>query len=284
MADRKLRIGRISFSNLFPIFRVLEESPHTHLYEFVEGHPAELNRTLRDGKLDLSPSSSVEYLRNSGLYTLIPGNSISSRGPVRSIILLSRVPIGSLGGREIAVTHKTASSSALLEVLLRKFHGISAALVPTSAPLEEAAREHDAYLSIGDEALVAQARALPMGACPGEEGCRLGSIGDKTLRIYDLGDLWYRETGLPFVFALWIVRRDAAAGKKDLLDVFSEDLDRARSGAVARLEELAAAPGLPLPTEEMIPYWRGILYGLDENCLRGLEAFRASLSELGLLS
>ena len=79
----KLRIGKISYVNMYPIFHALEGEFRNPSYEFVEGYPSELNRMLRDGELDVSPSSSIEYLRHKDMYTYLDGHSVSSRGPWR---------------------------------------------------------------------------------------------------------------------------------------------------------------------------------------------------------
>ena len=90
---QKLKIGKISFLNIFPIFKTLEGDLYCPEYEFVEGFPTELNEMLQKGEIDISPSSSVEYLKDKEQYTFLDGHGISARGPVRSILLFSRLPI-----------------------------------------------------------------------------------------------------------------------------------------------------------------------------------------------
>ena len=92
----KLRIGKIAYENLFPIFYMLQSEFDSPDYEYIEGVPSELNGKIRNGEIDVSPSSSIEYLRNKDKYRLIENNSISSSGPVKSIYLFSRTPIEDL--------------------------------------------------------------------------------------------------------------------------------------------------------------------------------------------
>ncbi|MGW8273263.1 MAG: MqnA/MqnD/SBP family protein, partial [Thermodesulfovibrionales bacterium] len=73
-----LRIGKIRYANLYPVFYTLERECAKSQFTFIEGVPSEVNRLLRDGMVDISPSSSIEYLRASTLYKLIEGHSISS--------------------------------------------------------------------------------------------------------------------------------------------------------------------------------------------------------------
>jgi len=120
----KLRIGKIPYANLFPIFYMLEKECDCSSYEFVEGVPSVLNKMLRDGEIDVSPSSSIEYLRNPSLYRIIDGHSISSKGHVKSILLFSKIPIVELNGGTIYVSSQSETSVALLDIILKKFYTI----------------------------------------------------------------------------------------------------------------------------------------------------------------
>lgn len=285
-----LLIGKMPFANLHPLFYVLEREFPTEGFEFVEGYPSALNRMLREGALDVSPSSSVEYLRHADKYFYLDGHSISCRGPIRSIFLFSSAPLESLGGTDIHVTHQSETSVALLEIILRKFHSIPRSrcrLISTAEPFEQALAHRAAYLSIGDEALRAMRIARPAGS--GLEGTvegtghRTGTIGGRLFYIFDLGDLWHRETGLPFTFALWIARKNLSASKTKLLESFQRNLDFAKALLPEKFPEAALSPGLPLPPEEIVSYWKGITYGFDGECKKGLELFRKYLEELNLL-
>jgi chorismate dehydratase len=261
-----LKIGRFFYSNLFPIYYMLDKEADCSFYEFVEGVPSFLNREIREGRIDVSPSSSIEYLRNHDRYDLIEGHSISSRGPVGSVFLFSRRPLEQLGGSVVLTSSQSETSVALLRIILEKFLGIKCEFRSTPDHLEKVMQSSDACLVIGDDAL--------------KESLRWPS-----LHIYDIGDLWYRHTGLPAVFALWIVRKESSSGKKDLVRRFTQDLDKAKASALKNLDEVAAAspPGSYLSREELVSYWRGISYDFGEDHKRGLELFRQSASELDLL-
>jgi chorismate dehydratase len=185
-----LRVGRIPYANLLPIFHALLESGAPQEAAFVDGHPSDLNRMLRAGELDLSPSSSIEYAMRPELYLLCPGISISCRSSVMSVLLLSNVPLRELPPDPIAVTGTSDTSVMLLEILLRESLGRRNALVRTELPPSEALRRYPAYLAIGDEAIRA-------------------SVHRTGPHITDLGEWWRNETGKPFVFALWIAARAA---------------------------------------------------------------------------
>ncbi|MDA8077481.1 MAG: menaquinone biosynthesis protein [Nitrospiraceae bacterium] len=262
----KLRIGRFSYSNLFPIFYMLDREADCSLYEFIEGVPSELNRKIRQGEIDVSPSSSIEYLRNQDLYDLIPNHSISSRGPVGSIFLFSKRPIEALDGLTVLTTSQSETSVALLRIILTKFYDISCRLMPTAEPISTALRSHEAYLLIGDDALT-EALKWPK------------------LHIYDLGDLWYKNTGLPSVFALWIVRRLCCSDRPGLVERFRTDLDLAKDRALRDLSSVAAASPLRhiLTLEELVAYWKGISFDFGDEHRQGLDLFGGYARQLGLI-
>lgn len=267
-----LRIGKINYANLFPIFYMLERECDCSHYEFIEGVPSTLNRMLRNGEIDISPSSSIEYLRHQDKYTIIDGHSISSEGPVGSIFLLSRNPIERLKGTTILTTSQSETSVVLLHIILKKFYEIECLLIPTDDPLDVIVKEAEAYLSIGDEAMKAKKTIAGM-------------------YIYDLGELWYRHTGLPFVFALWIVRKNCHTEKPEFFERFLQDLSRAKVQALGNLDEIAKEfqplllkhHSLLVKEDELISYWRGISYDLGEKQRKGLELFGKYSGESGLL-
>jgi chorismate dehydratase len=261
-----LRIGKINYTNLFPVFSMLEKGADCSAYEFTEGVPSVVNRLLREGKIDVSPSSSIEYLRRKTLYTLLEGHSISSFGPIRSILLFSTTPIEALNGLTVLASSQSETSVALLDITLRKFYGFDCPLKSSQEPLSEAMKSYSAYLLIGDDAM-REARMQP------------------GLHTYDLGDIWYKKTGLPFVFALWIARNDCCMNAPLLLERFRKDLDKAKDRALKNLKAIAReSPIIPvLSEEELVSYWRGISYDLNDEHKKGLVLFRKYAAELKLI-
>lgn len=261
---KKLKIGKIPYTNLFPIFYMLEQKCDGTRYEFIEGVPAELNTMIRSGDLDVSPSSSIEYLRHSDLYELIEGHSVSSIGKVGSILLFSRVTIETLNGLTILTTAQSETSSALLDIILKKFYQISCPLESTSESLEAAMKSHNAYMLIGDEAL--------------NESLRWPE-----LHVYDLGELWHYHTGLPFTFALWFSRKNS--GKSDLIEQFKKDLQTAKDAANNNIELIVSqSPFRKLFTEEaLVAYWKSISYDFGAEHKKGLDLFRTYAEAIGIL-
>jgi chorismate dehydratase len=279
-----LRVGRISYLNLLPVFSALEEITGPGKYDFIEGFPSELNRMLRRGELDISPSSSIEYLRDKGSYLYLKGHSISSRGAVRSVLLFSRVPIEDISRHQIMATHHSETSIALLRVILRKFHAHDCGLEVTREPFYEAIRRHSAYLSIGDDALMALHEANVLDIERPANCHAICSISHQVFYVYDLGELWTVHTGLPSVYALWTYRAGLSDEKAVLVEEFGRDLASATEYAMKNLASIAAKDGVKIPPAEAAAYWEGIEYGLPDDCLEGLGLFERYLHETGILA
>ncbi len=277
----KLKIGRIFYLNLFPIFHALRGKGNG--YRFADGYPSMLNGMLRRGELDLSPSSSIEYLRHPDLYQLLPGHSISARSEIRSILFVTKYPINELSGKKVCSTHHSETSRALLEIVLKKFYKQDVKIDVTELPLEEALKTHDAYLAIGDQALFA-GKSLHIDYAREFEDCLPVRLDGRSYIACDLGVLWRRATGKPFVFALWIANKNSLAEKKRLFDQFTADLEEAKTYALSHLHEIARQSGITeLTEEELVSYWNVITYGFGEEEREGLELFRRYSRELGLI-
>ncbi|GAB4365642.1 MAG: hypothetical protein Kow00128_08370 [Deltaproteobacteria bacterium] len=258
-----LRVGKIPYANLAPFFHALETRCSLEGIRIVPGHPAALNRMLREGTIDLSPSSSIEYGLHPERYLLCPGLSVSSRERVMSVVLLSHEPPASLPAEPIAVTGRSDTSVVLLEILLRESLGKRNRLIRTDLSPREALRRYPAYLAIGDEAI-------------------RSSLDGTARRVTDLGAWWHRETGLPFAFALWIVTRKAAAERAGRVRAFAGTLLEAKAHALEAIRH----PGAPsfgpawIPPEFLREYWRHLSYDLDRE-LEGLSLFYRLAHRIG---
>jgi chorismate dehydratase len=185
-----IRLGRISYVNMAPVFYRLEAE-----VDEVSGVPTELNRRLLAGEIDLAPISSIEYARNAETLRILPRLCVGSEGAVDSIQLVSRRPLEQV--RSVAVTPESATSVVLTKVLLPE---------AVQVPLGE---EADATLLIGDAAL-------------------RSAFEDPTPH-YDLGRLWLERTGLPMVFAVWAAPEPVAAGIAALEDALVASVRLARA-------------------------------------------------------
>ncbi len=263
----KLKIGEIIYANCTPLYTMLKKNSDCSGFEFVPGEPAKLNRLLASGEIDVSSSSSIEYARRWREYLAVPGISISSRGRVGSILLFSRRPIEELSGAEISVSSASATSVVLLKSLLKFRYGLQAKLIPERPVLKDMLEGRQAALIIGDEALK-ENLALDLS---------------QGLEIYDLGALWLEFTGLPFVYALWMMREDSREREPSLAERFKAGIIAARESAATRYEEIAsnAPESAWMGVGGLVDYWETMSYDLTDEHIAGLMKFYGFARELG---
>lgn len=183
-----LRVGSVPYLNAVPLTRGLED-------QIVFAPPARLAELLRAGKLDAALVSVTEVLFHDD-YDVLDGISVASLGEVKSVFLAHRKPLEEL--QHIACDPASLTSVNLLKVLLAE-RGLQPEFTPL--PNYHDAPFHDGVLLIGDPAL---------------QFLRAGHPHE----IWDLGTAWNGLTGLPFVYAVWALRRgvDSAAIRHVLRD------------------------------------------------------------------
>ena len=175
----KFRVGSVRALNAVPLTRGLEG-------EIVYDVPSKLAQLLQRDELDAALVSVVEALFHDR-YDILDGIAVASLGEVKSVFLAHRKPLTE--AKEIFCDTASLSSVTLLKVLLAE-----RGLKPEFKPLENyaAAKEKDFVLLIGDPAL----------------DFYFANETERTHEIFDLGTEWTALTNLPFVFAVWALRRD----------------------------------------------------------------------------
>lgn len=262
----RVKVGRISYLNVLPIYYPLESGIIENNFEFLYGPPAKLNKMMSEGLMHIASNSCVEYLRHSEQYLLLPDLAIGSRGPVQSVIMISRKPLEQLKGCNVLVSAQTHTSAALLKILLTEYIPLNPTYETGNATEKlESGERPEAILCIGDEAL------------------NLRKHEDYPY-IFDLGEEWIRWTGLPFIFGIWLVRRDAAA-REDVKEAIRALLKGKKWGQenIEQMSVLTAENSF-LSLEEARSYYDGLVYDLKEREIQGLKVFAKYLQKTGQIS
>lgn len=249
-----IRVGAVNYLNTKPLIHDLEAiAPEVELSLAV---PSRLGIQLAEGELDVALIPAIEYFR-AGTYSIIPDISISSRGPVLSVTLFSRVPWPKI--RRVALDEGSRTSAALTQILCTKRYGIRPERVPLPMDRDAETADADAVLLIGDRAMRA---CLPGFA-----------------HAYDLGQEWHDWTGLPFVYAFWAVRPGIE------LNGVADALLQAKERGVAHAGEIAhrEAPLLGLDAGFCRRYLTNIIhFDLGPREQAGLLHFYMLACEFGL--
>ena len=255
MSAAPLRLGAPPYLAARPCIEGLGDDPQ---FSLSLGTPAELIDRLRAGELDAALVSSIEGFRRPG-YRYVPPVAIAADGDVRSVLLLSRKPLAECAA--LALDPASRSGAALAQVVLRAELGRPIEVIELSLGSDPSRAGADCWVRIGDAA-IREARAG--GA-----------------RVHDLAALWKRQTGLPFVFAVWLVRPNVG-----ITAAHASALRAARDRGVARAASLAreAARALELPEELLRSYLTDACrYDLDAPGMReGLAEFHRRAAALGL--
>ena len=215
-----LRVGVVDYLNAMPLWHALRNDPDV---ELVPALPSELAAMLSEGAIDAGLLPVIEYFRQPDV-SLVRGVGVCAWGNVRSVRIFLKQPIEEV--ERVRLDASSRTSAALTQVILRDLYQLSPTWVQGRVLPEELNRlEEDAALIIGDPALVALVRA------------EFDSI--------DLSHAWRELTGLPFVFAGWLVRKSLSADAQSTLAAKLKDA-RAQGiesiPAIAR--EYAAEKGL----------------------------------------
>jgi len=252
-----IRLGAVGYLNARPLVYGLERLPR---FDIRYDIPAECARLLHAHETDVGLIPSIEVLRGPEPYAIVPGAGVASNGPVASVAIFTRREPRDI--RTIAMDSSSRTSVALATVLLRREFGIAPEPVSMAPELDPMLARADAALLIGDVALFLDESAA--GATK-----------------LDLGELWTRSTGLPFVYAVWTGWQNAVTAD----DVAA--LQEARDQGVAHADAVVRAyyPGDHQRQAVAATYLRdNIRYRVGDEELEGLRTFFRYAAELNLAS
>jgi chorismate dehydratase len=255
---KPLRIGCVKYLNALPLIRGWPSD-----VEF--DHPSVLCKRLANGELDVALVSSFEFLRNP-IYRIVAGVSISSDGPVYSVVVAHHGEFSNVD--EIQLDPTSETSVNLLRCLLAELK-LNPRLI-ANADLQSV-REPSVRgrLLIGDQAI------------------RLRRKYPNEFRFWDLGEKWQKLMGVPFVYALWLIRPEVRHAKP-----IAQRLRQVRDENVSDIDEVVAdaAAGVAERTSHKITreflrryYRKHLRFSFGEKEKQGLQRFANLCAKHGVL-
>ncbi|MDD5260935.1 MAG: menaquinone biosynthesis protein [Methylacidiphilales bacterium] len=229
-------IGSVPYLNVRPLVHALPDN-----IKYLE--PVPLARDFAAGKFDIALLPVAASFESPGC-RIVDGPAIASDGPVRSVILVLEKPLQQ--ARTIALDSASKTSANLVKVLCERHWGIFPAYVPEGVPA-------DAELWIGDRALKIQG-------------------GNSRREILDLGAAWKEFTGLPFIYAAWVIAPHS--------EIAPDEIELFRRKSLEGLEARGRIAGNPVELDYLT---NCIRYKMDSSYKLGMARFAEELRNLGLL-
>ncbi len=200
-----MKIGLVPFLNAQPLAWQLRKH-----HQVIDVAPIQMGQLLKEGRLDVALAPIAAYLLNPGL-TIIPIGAIGSKGPVKSVRILSNGPLQNV--ERLFADSRSQTSVLLAKLILKKWYGakkLEVVHVDADTFKPGQMKPWEGALQFGDNALI----AAPTG-----------------LTVTDLGEEWFQRTQKPFVYAVWMARsvpiareieNDLLASKNEGLKHFEE--------------------------------------------------------------
>ncbi len=259
----RLRISAISYLNTAPLMWDFEHGTAGANFDISYTIPSQCAAALQAGSADIGIIPAASYTTIPDL-AILPGIAIASVRAVRSILLVSKVPLEQV--HRVALDTSSMTSVALTKVLFSRWWGAGREFTAMPPDVEQMLASHDAGLVIGDPAL---------------------KIDRSRYITYDLAEEWIRLTGKPFVFAFWAVRQAALSPgsmKLDLPEIFQRSRDHGlQPSALAQIAKQWSLR-LGITEHEVHEYLtRNIHYDLDAACLDGMDLFFRYAADCGAL-
>lgn len=260
-------MGRISYINASPVYYGLDHGLAPPWLTLVTDVPATLNRQILQGDIDISPISAAHYAMNHTDLLLLPDLSISCHGPVMSVLCAAHGPLSELTGKKVLLSRESATAAAFLKMIFA-LQGVYPEFVTGFVgDVFQVPDVVDAVLVIGDTALT-QPWHKRFSHC------------------FDLGQIWYEMTGMPFVFAVWVVRRDFAAAQPETVTRAIDLLKASRKAGYDHLDTVidAGMKKLDLPRSVVTEYYDRLYCDLDPVKIQAMARFFDALYQQKILA
>jgi chorismate dehydratase len=251
------RISASSYSNTAPlIWSFLYGQNHGKAELIMDTAPARSAELLEQDRVNAALVPVIAYQLIDGV-RMVPDICVGARKCVRSVCLVTKgVDLDNV--RSVSLDISSRTSVALTKIIFREFLGCQPRWSDARPNVAEMLDTSDAALIIGDPAL------------------RLSASRSARFRVFDLVELWRKYTGLGFVFAMWMTRRDRVP----------IDLAAARDEGLAHTDDIAAnyASDIGLSRAEMKRYLtENISYTPDRSMHEGMELYFDLAQKNGLI-
>lgn len=174
----------MSYLNTKPLLFGLEHGQLSDEVELLLDYPANLVKLLKSNQIDIGLIP-VGALPSLGEYQIISDYCIGTEGEVASVAVFSEVPMEEID--TVLLDYQSRTSVMLCKLLFEKHW-----------------KKKVQFINTQDESYIENIRGNVAGLV----------IGDRALKIrdafkfkYDLGSGWKDMTGLPFVFAVWVAKK-----------------------------------------------------------------------------
>lgn len=254
ISEKILSVGQVDFINCLPVNLFFKTD-----YKVINDIPSNINKLILSGEVDVAPVSSITYLKNKNKLSLFADLCIGSNGPCDSVLLFSNTPINELNNKKIALSHASETSNKLLEIILGQFYGFKNNFIIENNSLDNLINHHryNAVLLIGDFA-IRESSTKKLGF------------------IYDLGEIWKQHTGLPMVFATWVIRKDIDKNLNKVINDISSGLHIAKNYGLSEglKTTVKHAQEKVFKSEDFYKnYFKHLNYDFTEEYKKGLELF-----------
>lgn len=245
----KIRVGIVNYLNTKPLLFGLDRHPFAGRIELIGDYPSNLAGLLANDEIDIGliPVAAIPELP---AYHIIGNYCIGTEGEIASVALFSEVPMHDI--KKVYLDYQSRSSVALLKYLMRESWGISPEIIETS-----------------DESYRKEIKGTSAGLVIGDRAFEQRKI---STFIYDLGSEWRSITGLPFVFATWI-------SKKEIPEAFIHDFDEANALGLQHIDEIVAKN--PFGLYDLRKYYTlHLSYRLDDKKRKSLSRFLTLIKDI----
>jgi chorismate dehydratase len=270
----KNKISIVKYLNAVPLAWGILQGSQKESFDPVLSTPAECAEQLSGGSVEIGLIPSIEFQRIKGS-RIVPGPAVASLYYVRSVILVSVMPLWKV--KTVACDNGSRTSVALTKIIFDEFYHTRPDFRPAEPNLRSMLAQNDAALLIGDNAL----KFMAENDLPNLERQKpLLRFGSEPLEVFDLTERWRFLTGLPFVFAFWAVR----SGFKEpgIVDTLKASRDFGVANIPAISEKYSEL--LQIKKEFLTAYLeKNVHYYMDQSCVDALQLFYEKAARVGAI-